>query len=365
MAKYLCPLLIVVVMTTWAGTGLAEESDTPQAIVDKAIAALGDVEKLRQAKAVRWSIFAQAQDGSFQSKVSITMQDLDHARVYFDEFQAEADDSTDAVTVYGGDRAWSLDYTDPKVDELRPADSRSGFLRWMLPVILLPLKDPAFKLELAGSENIDGKPAVGLKVTDRDGQNFTLFFDRESGRPVKQMRNYVYELTLDGKFPNVKTKFSRTVERIYSRYEEVEGLMIAKQIVQRDRESSEQPQPHAGGAVYKLTEFALLKEVDAGTFAEPSVEGSVSGKVAFRGAPVEEGSISFYAPTKRGLNRFDGFPMAEAKLGTGGSYRFDGQFPIGSYKVVVTANKKVDRPSEYKRFVRDGHNNFDIDLDER
>ena len=57
--------------------------------------------------------------------------------------------------------------------------------------MLVPLKGKDFKLEAAGEEKVDGKPAAGIKVTGPDQKDFTLYFDKESGLPVKLVARVV------------------------------------------------------------------------------------------------------------------------------------------------------------------------------
>lgn len=45
---------------------------------------------------------------------------------------------------------------------------------------LLPLRDKENKLSLAGETKIEGRPAVGLKVTAKDQPDVTLWFDQEN-----------------------------------------------------------------------------------------------------------------------------------------------------------------------------------------
>ena len=63
-------------------------------------------------------------------------------------------------------------------------EKRSVYLQ-VIPITLVPLKGKGFKYEAGGEEKVGDKPAVILKVTGPDGKDFTLYFDKESGLPVK------------------------------------------------------------------------------------------------------------------------------------------------------------------------------------
>jgi len=65
--------------------------------------------------------------------------------------------------------------------------------------------------------------------------------------------------------------------------------------------------------------------------------GEVAGKVTFRGAPVEEGTVTLY-------NAETGF-TAEASLGAGGTFGGQGPWqavPVGTYRVTVTPPMYLD-----------------------
>ena len=61
----------------------------------------------------------------------------------------------------------------------------------VVPATILPLKSKDFKVESAAEENVKGKPAAALKVTGPDGKDFTLYFDKESGLPVRMVAKVV------------------------------------------------------------------------------------------------------------------------------------------------------------------------------
>jgi len=66
-----------------------------------------------------------------------------------------------------------------------PFEKRSIYLQ-VIPIILLPIKRNDFRYEAAGEGKVGDKPALALKITARDGKVFTLFFDKETGLPVKE-----------------------------------------------------------------------------------------------------------------------------------------------------------------------------------
>src|SRR5438105_3864101 len=72
-----------------------------------------------------------------------------------------------------------------------PDEERNLYLR-VVPMTLVPLKGKGFKIQTAAAEKVGGKPALGLKVTGPDGKDFTLYFDKESGLPVKEVAKVTF-----------------------------------------------------------------------------------------------------------------------------------------------------------------------------
>ncbi len=137
-------------------------------------------------------------------------------------------------------------------DDALANQKRNTYLR-VLPVTLVPLKGKDFKLEAAGEEKVDGKPAVGIKVTGPDQKDFTLYFDKESGLPVKLVAKVV------GFQGNEYTQ-----ETTYKDYKDFDGIKKATKVEsKRDGEDFIKSE---------ITEFKVLDKdkVDPKTFSEPS-----------------------------------------------------------------------------------------------
>ena len=115
----------------------------------------------------------------------------------------------------------------------------------------MPLKTKDFKVEAAGEETVKGKPAVGLKVTGPDGKDFTLYFDKESGLPVRQV----------AKVSGWHGRRVHPGRRRYTDYKDFGGIKKATKVsVKRDGEDFVEQE---------ITEFKVLDKVPAETFAEP------------------------------------------------------------------------------------------------
>ena len=119
-----------------------------------------------------------------------------------------------------------------------------------MPVTILPLKEKGFKVEAAGEEKVGDKPAVKVKGTGPDGKEFTLYFDKESGLPVK----------MAGKVMGFMGE-EVDQETTYSDYKEMDGIQKATKV-----------KATRGGEKFmeqQVTEFKIVDKFDPKTFTEP------------------------------------------------------------------------------------------------
>ena len=71
------------------------------------------------------------------------------------------------------------------MDEDGLANEKRRVYLQVIPTRLVVLKDKGYKLEPADEQKVGDKPAAGIKVTGPDGKDFTMYFDKESGLPVR------------------------------------------------------------------------------------------------------------------------------------------------------------------------------------
>jgi hypothetical protein len=236
------------------GLGGPAQTDNPRdarAIVDKAIQAMGGAEKLNGIKAAMWKskgkISFGGNDNDFTS--TTTVQGLDHFR---NEFEGDFGGNTvKGVIILAGDKGWRK-FGDNNMEMDKDAvtnEKRTVYLQ-IIPATLVPLKTKAFKIEPAGADKVGGKAAAGVKVTAPDGKDFTLYFDKESGLPVKLVAKVVG--FMGDEF---------TQETLFSDYKDFHGIKKATKIEsKRDGERFVEQQ---------ITEFRVLPKVGPHTFAEP------------------------------------------------------------------------------------------------
>jgi hypothetical protein len=234
-----------------SGPGQADDTGNANAILDKVIKALGGEEKLSKIKAASWkakgTIRLMGSDNSFTTQWVV--QGLDQTR---QEFEGDFGGSPfKGITVLAGDKGWRMFASNrTALDKDALANEKRTAYLALIPITIVPLKGKEFKLETIGEENVGDKPAAGIKATGADGKEFRLYFDKESGLPVKQVAKVV-DFT--------GAEFTR--ETTFSDYQDMAGIRKATKIqFKRDGEKFMEQQ---------ITEFKVLETVDPKTFTEP------------------------------------------------------------------------------------------------
>jgi hypothetical protein len=244
-------LVSALVLTLLAGRGTLTRAQDAKSVLDKALKAVGGEKKLAEVKAVNWkgkgTLTFNGEDYAFT--LETTLAGLDHMRATFES--NIMGNEIKVTTVVAGDNGWRV-FADQKMEldkESLLNEKRTMYLQ-LIPATLVPLRQKEFKVELVGMEKVADKPATVLKVTGPDKKDFTLYFDQETGLPVKQVANV---LGLMGE--------EYTQEQTYGGYKDFEGVKKATKIdSKRDGEKF---------ISYEITDFQVLKSVDAGTFKEP------------------------------------------------------------------------------------------------
>jgi hypothetical protein len=243
--------MLAMVLVSGPGGSARGVDDDANAVLDRAIKALGGEAKLRKAEAVAWKAKGKSiRDGNEDTFTNeTTVQGLDHLRM---EWEDETDGNrVKGVTVVNGDKGWRKYGDNARVlDGDRLANHKRNLYLLIVPVTLVHLKGKDFRIERAGEVKLGDKPAVGLKVTGPDGKGFTLYFDHESGLPVKLVAEV---LGFQGR--------QFTEETTFGDYKDFDGIKRATKIEKsRDGEKFLEQE---------ITEFQVLDKVAPETFAEP------------------------------------------------------------------------------------------------
>jgi hypothetical protein len=251
MARFIGGVFVALLVCGLGSPARAADAKDANAVLDKAIQALGGQEKLSNVKAASWKTKGKLTFGGNDNDVTskVTVQGLDHVR---SEFTGEFGGmEIKGVTVIAGDKGWrKFNDNNMELDKDGVANEKRTVYLQVIPMTIVPLRQKGFKTELAGEEKVGGKSAVGVKVTPPDGKEFTLYFDKESGLPVKLVAKVV---GFQGD--------EYTQETTLSDYKEMGGIKKAtKTESKRDGEKFLEAQ---------ITEFKVLDKVDPKEFTEP------------------------------------------------------------------------------------------------
>ena len=239
--------------TNARGDDPKDKDAAAKAVLDKAIKALGGEEKLKTFTAATWKAKGKISFNGNDSQIitSATIQGLDR---YRNEFEGEfGGNKFQGVTVLNGEKGWRKFGDMPmEMDAQGVANEKRSVYLQVLPARILPLIGKEYKVETAGEQQVDGKPAVGLKAIGPDGKDFLLYFDKESGLPVKLVGAVVDFMGNEV-----------TQETTFTDYKEFDGVKKATKInTKRDGELL---------LTQEITEFKILKEVDSKAFDAPKL----------------------------------------------------------------------------------------------
>jgi len=249
--RFIGVVLTTTCLAAFSCVARADADKGTGAVIDKAIKALGGEEKLGSVKGATWkakgTITIGGDDNKFTSQT--TVQGHDRFR---SEFEGEImGNKISGLTILDGDKGWRK-FNDmvSEFDKDAVANEKRTVYLQLIPATILPLKGKNFKVESAGEEKIDDKPAVALKVTGPEGKDFKLYFDKETGLPIKLVAKVV---GFQGD--------EATQETTYGNYKDFDGIKKATKIdIKRSGEKF---------MSQEVTEFKVLNDVDAKTFAEP------------------------------------------------------------------------------------------------
>jgi hypothetical protein len=250
MARLIGAVLLAAVVAGLSGPARAGGDKDAQAVLDKAIKALGGEEKLGKLKAYsvqgKGTISFGGDDNAFTS--AATVQGLDHIR---SEFEGEFGGmKVKGVTVLAGDKGWrKFGDMDLDMDKEAIANEKRNLYLQVAP-FTLAIKSKGFKSQTAGEDKVGGKPAVVLKVIGPDGKDFKVYYDKASGLPVKLVAKVVG-------FMNDEF----TQEVTFADYKDFDGYNRPTRIEnKRDGERF---------LTQQLTGFRPLAEVNPKTFTQP------------------------------------------------------------------------------------------------
>jgi hypothetical protein len=242
-------LLMASFMAGFALRIQAADKADPQAIIQKAIQAMGGEEKLAKYKSsiskgkCKFYGMGQVIDCSAEWSVQ-PPRELKAA--YLMQMGGKNVSRIEVIQPDSGWTAMNGKIRDLSADQL--AEIWEG-MEAMKISSLLPLKDPAYRLMSVGESVVANRPAVGLKVEHQGHRDVLLYFDKERGYLVKlQLRVKAMGKEVDE-------------EMIYGDYRDFDGIRShTKLTTKRDG------QPFLES---EITEFKAVERLPKSTFAKP------------------------------------------------------------------------------------------------
>ena len=250
MKRLIGPLLVLAWLSNVVPASLGDEKDaTP--ILDKAIAALGGEAKLAKAATHSSKGTGTITFGENESsiKTSSIVDGIDRQRSEVElEFNGMP---VKGLTIVNGDKGWRKfgEDSQPLEGDMLVGTKQAVYLQ-LIGTTILPLKSKPFKTEAGADEKVGEKSAAVVKATGPDGKPFTLYFDKETGLPIKLT-------AMVSGFQGDEVK----QDTIYADYKEFEGVKRATKV-----ESKRDGNPFLK---VEYSEFKLIDKPAASTFSEP------------------------------------------------------------------------------------------------
>ncbi len=246
MARYFATVFTTAILFVSCSPARAADGDA-KAILDKGIKALGGEDKLTKAEALTWKTKGTIKfnDNENEFTGQVTIKGLDHFR------RESANDQFSVCIVLAGEKGWrKFGDNSTELDGDGLANEKRRVYLEVIPITLVSLKGKGFKYEAGGEEKVGEKPAVILKATGPDDKTFTIYFDKDSGLPVKLAAKVV---GFQGQENDLETTFAD--------YKDFDGIKKATKIeVKRDGETFQK---------MEHSEFKVLDKVDSEVFTEP------------------------------------------------------------------------------------------------
>jgi outer membrane lipoprotein-sorting protein len=161
-------------------------ADDAQAVVDKAIKAVGGEQKIAGLKNASYKFKGQVKEGGNSAELQGTLSVRGQ-----DQYRIELEVSVNGqnrplMFILNGSQGWMStmgQVQDAPQDVITAV--RQAFITGRAATLLTLLKDQDTQLSPLGEVKLNDRPALGLKVTRKDFREFDLYLDKETHLPVK------------------------------------------------------------------------------------------------------------------------------------------------------------------------------------
>lgn len=246
-----CGCWVVGCLLVGAAGARADNEAEARAVLDRAIKAVGGEAKVALLRSVTWK-----SKGTFEADGQQNPYSDDVAVQGFDRYRGSVQVELNGQTITGllvtsGDQGW-IHINGQTQDATKQviAVRKDLFFALRLAQMLLPLKDKEYRLSHLGELPINGRPTVGIRGTRQGQPDVNLFFDKDSGLPVKSESRYK---GLDGQ--------EHSIEYFLSDHKDADGVKhFMKVVVHLD-----------GNKVFEaeVTELKPQEKLEASLFDKP------------------------------------------------------------------------------------------------
>ena len=182
-------------------------------IIDGYFEIIGGKDKFRKMKSMVMEGSAQSPQGEVQLKMYSERPNKTKI-----EFSMQG--KTFVLQAYDGKNAWGTNFMTGK-SEKKPDEAAKELADETFEPFYLDYKKKGHKIELEGTEEIDGTECYKLKATKKDGKVQYLFFDKES-----------YALIMIRSTGTSGPMKGKQIESYMADYKEVDGVMMPYSLTQ-------------------------------------------------------------------------------------------------------------------------------------
>ncbi len=222
-----------------------------RAVIQKAVQALGGEKPVAKLQTMRMKAQGSLEINGLQGTFTLEFTVHSPGRAKMDMEITSGDAKINLTRVRNGARGWEIINGNPvALHPRQPAEVQAWGHLFEVRSLLPLLKDKSYTLSPLGEIKVDGRPAVGVKVTTKGQTDIDLYFDKATMLLVKSAR---WSVTPTGD--------EVTLETFYSDYKESDGV--------------KQPMKHRllhNGKKFiemEVTEIRLVDQIDAAEFAKP------------------------------------------------------------------------------------------------
>ncbi|HEY8504410.1 MAG TPA: hypothetical protein VIL46_07485 [Gemmataceae bacterium] len=250
MKRMLGGLMLAAVSLGPAGVARAADDTAAQKLIDQAVRAqAGTPERLEKmanmTQTMRGGMTSPA--GELPARRNVEARWPEHCRITTD--LVFNDQQARVVLTLAGSRGWRAGPEGPaemsaaELDELRA----EVYASWV--TTLLPLKEKGWAFSLLPEARVNGRDAVGVRVTRKGRPDVQLYFDKQTHLPVKTV------------FRAKEAGLNIVKEWVLSDHKSFEGLTLpAKLTVLYDGRKV---------ATWAVTEYRFPARIDDATFEKP------------------------------------------------------------------------------------------------